>query len=490
MSRYLAVDLGASGGRVLEGRWDGRRLTVEVVHRFPNGPVKVGMHFHTDLPALWREVKAGLAKAASAGGPIGGVGVDTWAIDYGLLDERGELLGLPFHYRDGRTAGMMDRAFKIVPKGEIFSTTGIQFLPFNTIYQLYSAAQAGDGLLERARRLLMIPDLIHHWMTGEQVAEYTNVTTTQLLDARDRAWAVGLAERLGIPASILPPVVPPGTLLGGIRPEVAGELGLKDEVPVVAVGTHDTASAVAAVPDLDAASAYLSSGTWSLMGVENREPVINDLSLVLNFTNEGGLDGTYRLLKNIMGLWLVQECQRRWAESGERRSWAELAETAAAAAPFKALVDPDAAEFLSPGDMPAAIRSYCRRTGQPEPSTVGEVMRCCLESLALKYRMVLEDLERLSGRTLEAVRIVGGGSQNRLLNQWTADACGRPVTAGPVEATAIGNLVAQLQAKGELSGLGAARAVVADSVERTTYEPDDVSAWEEAYGRFKDMILA
>ncbi len=480
------MDLGASGGRVLVGLWDGVRIELKEMHRFPNAPVKVGTHFHTDAQGLWNEVVAGMTRYAEQyRDPPAGIGVDTWGVDFGLLNRAGDLVGQPYHYRDARTNGMIERVFRVVPKGQVFLATGIQFMQINTLFQLYSMVCSQDPQLEDAETLLLLPDLFHYWLTGLKVAEYTNATTTQMIHASERRWAGELLARLGIPTHILPPLVPPGTVLGETRPEVV--TGLKP-VPVIAVGSHDTASAVAGVPELDSRSAYLSSGTWSLMGVEVTEPVINDLSLVLNFTNEGGVAGTVRLLKNIMGLWLVQESQRQWEREGHAYIWEDLLARASRASSFKSLVDPDAAEFLSPGDMPAAIRAYCKRTGQPQPEDVGAVVRCCLESLALKYRLVFNDLESLAGRRLEVIRIVGGGSRNRLLNQFMADACERPVVAGPVEATALGNIMMQMIATGQLPDVAAGREVVANSVTRETYHPGPAQAWQDAFGRFRTLL--
>lgn len=482
---FLAVDLGASSGRVIAGRLRDGRFDLRDVHRFPNGPVKIGAHFHTDFDALWREVRTGLA---AAGGEPAGIGVDTWGVDYGLLDATGALIGPPYHYRDSRTTGMMEAVFRIVPKGEVFRSTGIQFMQINTLYQLHAAMRSGDTQIARAATLLFTPDLFHYHLCGEKVAEYTIASTSQMLDARERNWNFPMLTKLGMPSAILPPVVMPGTILGEVLGPVAGAAGWRTPVPVIAVGSHDTASAVAAVPDLDASSAYLSSGTWSLMGIEAREPVIHDLSLAFNVTNEGGVGGTIRVLKNIMGLWLVQECQRKWEADGRAYGWPELVALAERAGPFRSLVDPDAPEFLSPGDMPQAIRKFCRRTGQPEPADVGAVTRCCLESLALKYRMVLGDLERLAGRKLEIVRVVGGGSRNDLLNRMTADACGRPVVAGPVEATALGNLMLQAVATGALPDLAAGRRAVASSFERETIAPGPREPWEAAWQRFQRIV--
>jgi rhamnulokinase len=488
-ANFLAVDLGASSGRVLLGRWDGSRFQLEEMHRFANGPVNVLGHLHWDVLRLWSEIQDGLARSASQiGAPLSGIGVDTWGVDFALLDRAGGLLGDPYHYRDGRTNGVPEQVFGKVSRDRIYQRTGIQFMQINTLFQLYSMVQAGDPQLEMADTLLMMPDLFHYWLTGQKAAEYTIASTSQMLDCQEQGWAVDMLAEVGIPASILPSLVPPGTVIGDIRPEVNDEIGLRQKVSVIAPGSHDTASAVAAIPELDGESVYISSGTWSLIGIEAAEPVINESALALNFTNERGVDGTVRLLRNMAGLWLLQESRRRWQVEGRPCTWDELLSLAERAAPFRSLVDPDAADFLSPGDMPAAIRSYCRRTGQPEPADVGAVVRCCLESLALKTRWVLEALESLVGRRLEVIRMVGGGSRNWLLCQFTADACERPVVAGPVEATALGNIMIQAISGGYLGNLSEGRQAVADSIERRTYEPRSGVSWQAAYDQLKGFL--
>ena len=488
-THYLAVDLGASSGRLVLGRWDGTRFTLQDVHRFPNGPVNVLGHLYTDVLRLWEEVKIGLTRLSSQlAAPLVSIGVDTWGVDYGLLGSAGRLLGNPYHYRDARTNGVMERAFARVPRRQIFAETGIQFLQLNTLFQLYSMVLTDDPQLKMADTLLMLPDLFHYWLTGNKTAEYTIASTSHMLHARERRWATGLLQALGIPTRILPPIVPPGTILGHLRSEVMEETGLQGPVSVVAVASHDTASAVAAIPDLDADSVYISSGTWSLMGVETPQPIITEEALTLNFTNEGGVGNTIRFLKNIAGLWLLQECQRQWQREGQTYTWEDLLKLAEQAQPFLSLLDPDAPDFLSPGNMPAIIRAYCQRTGQPQPESVGAVVRCCLESLALKYRLVLESLERLVGRRLGTIRVVGGGSQNYLLCQFTADACERPVVAGPVEATALGNIMIQAIATGRLPDVATGRQAVAASMPRRHFEPRASAAWQDAMARFRGLL--
>lgn len=489
-TNFLAVDIGASSGRVMLGRWDGARFALEELRRFWNGTHEQDDgHLHWDAPRLLDEIRAGLAAyAARFDAPLAGIGIDTWAVDYGLLDGQGRLLGNPYAYRDRRTQGVPAQVDAIVPPARLYALTGIQRLPFNTIYQLFSAK--GDPQLEAAATLLLMPDLLGYWLTGRKVAEYTNATTTQLVDARTRGWSAELLDALGLPGHILPPIVGPGTLLGSLLPELRDAAGLRGDIPVIAVGTHDTASAVAAVPGLDAQSAYISSGTWSLVGVELDAPLLSDAARRLSVTNEGGVAGTIRFLKNVGGLWLLQECQRQWERQGRPYSWAELVTLAAAAPPLLALVDPDAPELLAPDDMPAAIRALCRASGQPEPPDDGAMVRCCLESLALKYRWVVESLEQLTGRAITTIRVVGGGSQNELLCQLTADACGRPVIAGPVEATALGNLLVQAVATGHLSDIAAGRRAIAASFPQTTYRPQDSGDWDAAAIGFNALVAA
>jgi rhamnulokinase len=486
--KFVAIDLGASSGRVLLGRWDGARFDLGEVHRFANGPVATLGHLHWDVLSIWAEIKSGLARSVAGGtDELAGLGLDTWGVDYALLDRDGRLLGNPYHYRDRRTDGAMELAFQRVPRSAIYGATGVQPMQINTLFQLLSMVRAGDPQLDAARMLLPMPNLFTYWLSGRPVAEYTHATTTQCLEARGRRWAVELLDKLCIPTAIFPPLVEPGTILGPVLPEVATEIGMTGSVPVIAVGCHDTASAVAAIPGLDACSAYISSGTWSLMGVEVAGPVITERSLAAGFTNEGGVGGTTRLLRNIPGLWPVQECLRQWQREGSDYGWDELVDQAERAEPFGCLIDPDEPDLLNPADMPAAIRALCLRTGQEPPETVGAVVRCCLESLALRYRATMDDLQEVVGGRMEVVRIVGGGSQNRLLCQLAADACGVPVVAGPVEATALGNLMMQAIATGDLDDVNAGRAAVAASVSLRTYEPRPGAAWEENLARLQSL---
>jgi rhamnulokinase len=506
-SNYLALDLGAESGRGLLGRFDGGRLELEEVHRFPNGPVRMFDTLYWDLPRLFDEVKTALRKGASGGGELDGVGVDTWGVDFGLIGRGETLLGNPVHYRDARTDGMLEAAFARVPRERIYEITGLQFLPFNTVYQLLALARSSSPLLDAAETLLMMPDLFGWLLTGRRAGERTDASTTQLLDPRRGTWSDELCRDLGLPRAILPELIEPGSELGPLRRSVAEEVGLARPVTVIAPATHDTASAVAAVPARATAAApaspgttppgaappdwcYLSSGTWSLLGVEVPRPVINAETMRYNFTNEGGVAGTTRLLKNIMGLWLVQECRRTWARAGREWSYEELTARAQAAPPFTTLVDPDAAAFLAPGDMPARLAAVCTRTGQVLPGDEGAMVRCCLESLALKYRWAIDRLEAILGTTITTIHVVGGGTKNALLCQFTADACGRPVQAGPVEATAIGNILMQAMGRGRLGSMAELRDVVARSFPVTVYEPRGTAAWTEAAARFAALVPA
>ena len=485
---FLAVDLGASNGRVLAGQWDGARFTLEEIHRFPNGPVRILGSLFWDTARLWTEIQAGIAmQAVKPGGTLAGISVDAWGVDFGLLDSRGRLLGHPYHYRDARTNGVPDRVFEIVPAAQVFHQTGVQAMQLNTLYQMFSMVESGDPQLAAAKTLLMIPDLFHYWMTGERKAEYTNATTTQMFDGVNRCWTTGLLESLRIPTALLPPIISPGTILGNVRPDVMHDTGLTLPVPVIAVGTHDTASAVAAIPELDDESAFISSGTWSIMGVELDAPLIDAQVLALSFANEGGVAGKTLLLRNICGLWLLQESLRQWEKEGRKYAWDEILKLAGEASPLVSLVEPDAPDFLSPGNMPEAIRSFCRTTRQREPDSVGAIARCCLESLSLKCRWVAEAIETLTGRKLRTLRLVGGGSRNTLLCQLTADATGRSVVAGPVEAAALGNVMVQAIATGLLPDAAAGRRAIAASVERCHYEPDRTLDWGAAYERWQSF---
>jgi len=486
---YLGVDLGAESGRVMAGLWDGKRIRIEELHRFSNGPVELGGTLRWDVLRLWSEIQHGLGLAARKfGKSVKSVGVDTWGVDHVLLSKSNELLAQPFHYRDARTNGIMARAFRRVSREKIFAATGLQFMEINTLYQLLAWQKNNPEILANADCLLMMPDFFHWCLSGARVAEFTDATTTQFFHPTKRTWSYDLLKRFNLPTKILPEVVSPGTKVGSLRKSVASRTGL-NEISVIAPASHDTGSAVAAVPTRQTEQgswAYLSSGTWSLMGLEVREAQLSKRVLDFNLTNEGGVDGTYRLLKNITGLWLVQQCKRAFEAKGKKVEYSRLVRLAKAASPLRSFIDPDDPRFGNPRDMPAAIRSFCKETRQPIPDSEGALIRCALESLALKYQQVLECLEDVSGKRVEVIHIVGGGSRNALLNQFTADACNRPVIAGPVEATVFGNVLVQARVCSEIDSLQGLRSIVRGSCEIQTFtpKPSQVSAWQEARSDF------
>ena len=486
---YLAFDFGAESGRAVLAHLHSGILTTEEVHRFPNEPVEYGGSLHWDVARLWFEVRKALACVEQRA--LAGIGVDAWGVDYALLGERGELLQNPFHYRDRRTQGVMDEVFRKVPKEEIYRATGIQFMPINTLYQLFAAQRDTPGILAAAKQLVTIPDLFNYWLTGNALCEFTNATTTQLVDPGRRSWATDLMHKLGLRPDLPANIVEPGTLIGSLLPGIAQNSSLA-ATSVIAPACHDTGSAVAAITARDG-TAFLSSGTWSLIGTELDAPVLTPEALKLNFTNEGGVQGTTRLLKNVMGLWMLQGCRNCWSARGQSSDYRELVELAGRAPAFAHLVDPDDESFLRAADMPAAIDHFCRKTHQPAPTTPGAYVRCVLESLALKYRLVLRSLEQLCGNRIEQIRVIGGGSKNRLLNQFTADATGRRVLAGPAEATALGNVAIQILATGEASSLQHVRALVDRSFPTEIFEPVETNKWAQHTERFEhycEMIYA
>ncbi|ODS52104.1 MAG: hypothetical protein ABS36_18285 [Acidobacteria bacterium SCN 69-37] len=480
MPRFLALDLGAESGRAIVGHLSNGRLTLEPVHRFANVPARIDGTLRWDVDALWTEVRRGLARADA---PLASLGVDTWGCDFALLDDEGQLVEPPWHYRDHRTDGVMDRVLARLGRDRIYQRTGVQFLPFNTLFQLAAALDAAPSALDRASSFVTMPDLLNYWLTGRIACEYTNATTTQCVDAHARTWAIDLIDALGIPTSIFGPIVEPGTILGRIQAAVGSHAG----IPVVAPACHDTGSAVAAVAAADH-TAFLSSGTWSLLGVEMPAPVITPDGAALNVTNEGGVCGTTRLLKNIGGLWLLQACRRDWAADGLTLSYEDLAAAAATTTPFGAIIDPDDAAFLSPVRMTTAIAAYCHSTGQAPPATPAAFARTIFESLALKYRLVVEGLESVTGLSIRTIRVIGGGAQNALLNQLTADASSREVVAGPVEATALGNIAVQMLATGHVATLADARAIIDRSFPAGRFHPIDTDRWERHYRRFRDVL--
>lgn len=484
MVRILAFDLGAESGRAVVGHFDGEMLQIEELRRFNNRPVRVGKSLHWDVLYLWSEIKSSLNTAANMyGDSLVSIGLDTWGVDFGLLAADDTLLGNPYHYRDRRTDGMMELAFTRVPRDAIYEKTGIQFIRINSLFQLLAMVEAKAPALAIAKTFLTMPDLFNFWLTGRKANEFTIATTTQCYNPRVGNWAHKLLQQMGIPTHIFQEIVQPGTILGSLRSDIVEETSCP-LIPVVAPATHDTGSAVAAVPVSSHDYIYISSGTWSLMGVEIEKPLITAQSLAHNFTNEGGVDGSFRLLKNITGLWLVQECRRYWANQGMALSYKDLTRLAGATQPFGSLVFPGDARFLAPGDMPARIQLFCRESGQPVPETKGEIVRCALESLALEYRRIAECLDDLLGKRLPTIHIIGGGSRNALLNQYTANATGRTVVAGPVEATAIGNLLLQARALGHIKSLKAIRAIVQRSFNTKVYYPENEASWDELFHRY------
>jgi rhamnulokinase len=476
----VAVDLGAQSGRVALGRFDGHRLSVTEVHRFPNVPVRAGGTLYWDVLRLYDGILEGLRAAASEAERVDSVGVDTWGVDFALLDRAGRLVQNPVHHRDERTAGAMERVFARVEPRELYERTGIQLMPINTLFQLEAMVTAGDPALEHTESLLLIPDLLHYWLGGVAACERTNASTTQCLDIRTGTWARDVLERVGIPSGLFAEPVAPATVLG----QVAAETGLAG-AKVIAPASHDTASAVAAVPFRRSGAAYISSGTWSLVGVERPAPLVDDRAFAANLTNEAGVEGTTRLLRNVTGFWLIDECRRTWAREGHEWEPGELSALAEQAPPLRSFVDPNDDAFLPPGDMPARISAFCAATGQDVPEEPPAVVRCVLESLALKYRQTIELLADATGSAVPEVHVVGGGARNEQLCRWTADATGLPVLAGPAEATAIGNLAVQAMGLGELGSLEEGRDVIRRSFAPDVYEPEPSGAWEEAFGRFE-----
>ena len=485
---YLAIDLGAESGRTIVGALDGDHLTLTETHRFANGPVQINDGLHWDVLRLWSDIKAGIGiSSAKFDKNIASIGLDTWGVDFALLDGQGALLSNPFHYRDLRTDGMLDEAFKRMPRSEIFANTGIQFMQINTLYQLLAMSMQKSPLFDVAKTFVTIPDLFNYWLSGELTNEFTNATTTQCFDPRKRDWATSVLQALNIPTHLFKPVTDSGTPIGPLLPRLAEETGASG-VWIVVPACHDTGSAVVAVPARNQDFAWISSGTWSILGAEVSEPRVDERALQYNFTNEGGVFGTWRLSKNIMGLWLFQECRREWSRQGEELSYDELTRLAAESEPFFAVLDPDFEGFLHPGDMPSRIQKYCAGTNQRVPQTKGQIIRIALEGIALKYRWVLKRLEELTGKHLEPIYIIGGGTKNRLLNQFTADATCRPVTTGPVEATAIGNILMQAIGLKHLGSLAEARAVVRASFTPQVYEPSKAANWDDAYARLQKVM--
>lgn len=484
--RVLAFDFGASSGRAIIGCFDGDKITLEEVHRFSNDPVSVGGTVYWDVLRLFYEIKQGIIKAKIAGG-FDSIGIDTWGVDFGLIDSEGKLMENPVHYRDARTAGLVDEAFKTMPKEKLYGITGIQFMELNTLFQLIALKKYRPWMLERADKMLFMPDLFGYMLTSKMCAEYSIASTSQLIDLDKRTWSKEILDAFGIKESVFAPLVQPGTVLGELSKEICEECGV-DPVPVISVCGHDTQSAITSVPCDDGDFAFLSSGTWSLFGTELDKPIVNETSMNINITNEGGFDGSTGFLKNIIGLWLIQESRRQWKREGKEYSYADLEKLALAAEPFKCFIDPDAPEFVPHGNIPERVREFCRKTGQYVPETVGEIMRCIYESLAMKYRLTFEKLRECTERDYPVIHVIGGGTKDGLLCQMTANSCDRTVKAGPIEATVMGNVAVQLMSDGSVKNIGQARKIVADSSELKTFEPKDTDKWAGAYEDFLKII--
>lgn len=485
--RMLALDLGASSGRGIVGTFDGERLSLRENHRFSNDPIIVNGRFQWDILRLFHEIKLAIGKTVLEGDAVSSIGIDTWGVDYALLDKNGRMLANPVHYRDSRTNGAQEKVSRVISPEELYAVTGIQTMNYNTVYQLATDLEESPEGMALADRMLNIPDLLNYFLTGVKANEYTVLSTGAILDAKKRDYAWDVIDRLGFPRRLFGEITEPGTVLGPLLPQIREELG-DVQAKVMTVASHDTASAVLAVPTQEKDFIYISSGTWSLMGTELSSPLISDESRRMNFANEGGVLGTTRFLKNIMGLWIIQESRRQWKREGKEYSFAQMEAWAREATPFRSIINVDDPDFATPGNMPEKIRAFCRRTSQPIPETVGEVVRCIYESLALKYRYVAEMIQTLMGKPAKVIHVVGGGTKDGFLSQMTADACGIPVSAGPEEATAIGNLMMQAIALGEVRNVAEARAIVAASFGLKHYEPTaERTAWEEAYARFKTL---
>ena len=486
MKKVLAFDLGASSGRAVIASLDNGKITLDEVHRFENNGVAVRGTFYWDVLYLFNQIKQGIVKAKLAGG-FDAIGIDTWGVDFGLTDENGDLIGNPVHYRDSRTDNIPEELFKTVSREKVYEETGIQIMNFNTLYQLYYLEKYRPDTLSKADQMLFMPDLLNYFLTGVKKNEYTIASTSQMLNPYTRDWNRELLKEAGIRENLLCDIVSPGTVLGNLSEDVCSELGVKS-VPVIAVGSHDTASAVVSVPTQEKDFVYISCGTWSLFGTELSEPVISEKGLAASYTNEGGYGGSIRFLTNIMGLWLIQESRRTWIKQGQDLSFNDLEQAALKCEPFRCFINPDSPEFGKPGDIPARVQSFCERTGQYVPQSIGEIMRCIYESLALKYKHAYINLRDITQKTFGGIHIVGGGTKDPLLCSMTADACDCIVTAGPVEATALGNIAVQFMALGEIEGLAKAREVIANSFDIKHYEPKSSGEWDKAYTRFKEIL--
>lgn len=485
--KVLAIDFGASSGRAMIATFDGTKIHMEEIHRFSNDPVIVNSTMYWDVLRLFHEIKQSLLKAKHYGS-IESVSIDTWGVDFGLLDKDGKLLENPVHYRDARTAGMLEKSFSLLDKETFYKTTGIQFMEINTAFQLLALKENRPHVLQWADRILMMPDLFHYFLCGKMVAERSIASTSQLYDAKEKNWSNTVLEALGIPKHIFPQVVPSGTVVGTISPEIQEELGIP-AIKVIASCGHDTQCAQVSVPAKEKDFAFLSCGTWSLLGSECDEPIVNEYSLANNLTNEAAYGGKVSFLKNIIGLWLIQESRRQWEREGMEYSFGQLEKLASSAKPFQCFIDPDDPVFSPAGNLPKRIQEYCKKTGQYVPQTPAEIVCCINESLAMKYHFAIEELQECTGKEYHVLYMVGGGIQSRMLCQMTANACGFPVVAGPVEATVLGNISIQLMALGDIKDLTEARTVIMNSQDIEVYKPQNCDEWKEACQKFKKVVL-
>ncbi|MFZ1289409.1 MAG: rhamnulokinase family protein [Melioribacteraceae bacterium] len=487
-NKFLAIDFGAESGRAIVGILENNKIQLEEVHRFPNRPVNIHGSIHWNIQNLFEELKTGIVKAIQKGhSDIKSIAVDTWGVDFGFVTKDNQLLGSPFAYRDSRTNGILEKAFKLLPKSEIYNLTGIQFMQINSAFQLLSMVKSKSEILKFADKLLFMPDLFNFLLTGIKKSEYTISSTSQLLNAKSKNWENKIFNGLKIPKKIMCEIVPPGTKIGKLHSSICNSTGLKN-VEVIAVGSHDTASAVAAVPNLKNNWAFISSGTWSLIGIETEKPIINNKSFEYNFTNEGGVGGKIRFLRNVMGMWIIQQIKKEWELEGKIYSYTQINKMAEKAAPFRCFIDVDSQEFLNPQSMISAINNYCKDTNQNIPKTKAEYIRSVLESLAFKYRVIIESINSISKNTIEVINIVGGGSQNELLNQFTADCTGLKVVAGPVEATAFGNILVQAIANNVIKDISSGRKIISKSVELKEFIPTNIKRWENSFQKVKNIL--
>ncbi len=487
MKKVLAFDLGASSGRGIIATLENGKITLNEIHRFANNGIAAAGTLYWDVLYLFDQIKQGIVKAKLAGG-FDAIGIDTWGVDFGLLDESGDLIGNPVHYRDSRTDNIPEEFFEVINKDKLYEKTGIQIMNFNTLFQLFYLAKYKKETLKRADKMLFMPDLLNYFLTGEKKSEYTIASTSQMIDPYTREWHKELLEEAGISTNVLCDIIPAGTVVGKLTDAICEELGV-ESVPVIAVGEHDTASAVVSVPTEDKDFVYISCGTWSLFGTELDQPNISERGLAASYTNEGGYNNKIRFLTNIMGLWLIQESRRTWIKQGQELSFNDLEQAALKCEPFKCFIDPDSPEFGKPGDIPKRVQQFCERTGQYVPQTVGEIMLCIYQSLAMKYRHAFLNLQDITGKKFEGIHIVGGGTKDPFLCRLAANACNIKVVAGPIEATALGNIAVQLMSLGELDGLTDARKVIKNSFDIKQYDPSETEKWDAAYSAFKAILI-